>query len=337
MTATIDETQHDTTRRSPSMRRYLAPTLIGLGAFLLVAAVLVRFYAYPKLAVAPIDLDSTTLLEASDATIFDTNPKVLKEIETDLSVVANTRGDVKASEEIGDGTLVWVSTTTVTSADGIDRSKSTERSTHDEVTGEAVDCCEDDNWVEVSFDTTPGEAPEVRRVPAERKGLIFKFPFDTEKKTYQMWDGDLGAATDATFEAEEDLDGVTVYKFVQEIPETKIGTRTVPASVFGLTGDAVEADSMYSVTRTMWVEPVTGAILDRSEAQRATYQYDGNTLTATAADVHFTDAQVQKNVDDVRSKATLLGLAHGALPIGAAVLGLLALAAGVLLQRRQTV
>lgn len=334
MTATIDETQHDTTRRSPSMRRYLAPTLIGLGAFLLVAAVLVRFYAYPKLAVAPIDLNSTTRLEATDATIFDTD--TLKEIETDLSVVANTRGDVKASEKIGDGTLVWVSTTTVTSADGIDRSKSTERSTHDEVTGEAVDCCKDDNWVAVKVDTAPGEQ-ELRRVPTERQGLIFKFPFDTEQKTYQMWDGDLGAATDATFEGEEDLDGVTVYKFVQEIPETKIGTRDLPASVLGLTGDAVEADSMYSVTRTMWVEPTTGAILDRSESQRSTYEYEGHTLTATAADVHFTDAQVQKNVDDVRFKATLLGLAHGALPIGAAVLGLLALAAGVLLQRRQTV
>jgi hypothetical protein len=317
------------------MRRNLAPVLIGLGAFLLVAGVLVRFYAYPRLAVAPVDIDSTTRLEAKGATIFNSDPKVLAEMETDLNVVSVTRGNVGATEEAEDGTLVWAQTTRVTSADGVDRSLSTEQAAHDEVTGAAVDAAEDVNWVETPFDTTPGEEPEIRRVPVERTGQIFKFPFGTEKKTYQYWDGDIEQAPDATFEGEEEIDGLTVYKFVQSIPATKIGTRDVPASVFGLKGDAVEADSVYAVERTMWVEPQTGAIIDRSEKQLSTVEYDGHEIRATDATFQYTDEQVTSNVDKASSKAMLLSLASGAGWIALAVLGLLVIVGGVLAHLRR--
>ncbi len=62
------------------MRRLLGPILIGLGMFLVAAAALIRFYAYPTLAVAPIDQNSVTLLSAEDATIFDSNPEVLDNV-----------------------------------------------------------------------------------------------------------------------------------------------------------------------------------------------------------------------------------------------------------------
>lgn len=338
MTTTVSAAQtHTPTRREPQMRRYLAPALVGLGAFLLVAAALVRFYAFPTLAVAPIDLDSETNLEAQDATIFNTDPKVLKEMQTDLSVVSLTRGNVEASEKLsdkeGEDLRVWSNVTVVTSADGVERSKSTEQTAHDADSAEAV--ASGENWIEVAFDSVPGEKPEIRQVPTEPTGLVFKFPFGTEQKTYAFWDGTLERATDATFEGQEEIDGLKVYKFVQEIPQTKVGSRDVPASVFGLEGEAVTADSMYSMTRTMWVEPRTGAIIDRVEDQLETYEYDGNTLTATDAEVRYTAEQVQENVDDIGAQSRALGLLAVPVPLGAAVLGLLAIAGGVLLQRRR--
>ena len=72
------------------MRRIAGPLLFGLGAFLLVAGLLLRFYAYPKLATAPIDQNSVTRLEATGATLFDSS--TLKEIQTDLSIQSRTVG-----------------------------------------------------------------------------------------------------------------------------------------------------------------------------------------------------------------------------------------------------
>ena len=41
-------------------------------------------------------------------------------------------------------------------------------------------------------------------------------------------------ATTATYEGEEELQGLTVYKFVQVIEPTVIDTLEVPGSVFGV-------------------------------------------------------------------------------------------------------
>lgn len=46
------------------MRRIVVPVLVGVGCFLIVAALMVRFYAYPKLAVAPVNQNSVTKLQA---------------------------------------------------------------------------------------------------------------------------------------------------------------------------------------------------------------------------------------------------------------------------------
>ena len=75
------------------MRRLLGPILVGIGAFLVVTGVLARFYAYPALAVAPMDQNSVTELEAKGATILDLS--TLKEVTTDMAVVNRTVGDVE--------------------------------------------------------------------------------------------------------------------------------------------------------------------------------------------------------------------------------------------------
>ncbi len=47
------------------------------------------------------------------------------------------------------------------------------------------------------------------------EGLYFKFPFQTEQKTYQFWDGSLGEAPDIEFQDAETIEGLEVYRFEQ--------------------------------------------------------------------------------------------------------------------------
>jgi hypothetical protein len=307
------------------VRRVLGPLLAGLGAFLLVAGLLLKFYAYPRVAVAPLDQNSITKLEATGAEIFDTT--TLKPLTTDLAVQSRTVGDVKASEARGDDVRVWVGTTSIRSSDGTVRSRSTERTAFDATSAEAVTCCG------VFEESTQGD-----RQAAKRKGLVFKFPFATEKRSYEVWDGTLDDTFEAKFVKETSLKGLPVYEFKGEIPRTKVGDRDVPASVVGETGTGnVTADSYYTAEKTYFVEPKTGAIIDQQVSQDSTLAVDGeDRVTVTKADLKYTQATVDANVKDFKTKASQLTLVSSTLPIVTIVLGLLLLIAGVVLGRRQS-
>ena len=305
------------------MRRLLGPILIGLGVFLVAAAALIRFYAYPTLAVAPIDQNSVTQLSAEDAVIFDSNPEVLDNVTVDLAIRSRTVGDVDGSNKAPDGVLCWVNTTLVTSSDGVQRSASVERMGHDEVTGEFADGC--DSFTE----TTEGE-----RVPVEAEGLIYKFPFGTEKKDYDFWDGDVGEALPAEYDGTDSIEGMSVYRFVQTIPETNVGTLEVPGSLLGSDEPSVEADQLYQNTRTFYVEPATGAVVNRIDDQLSQLSYDGQTVTLNDSTVHYTDEQVTDLVDEVSLKAMLLNGARLLYPLLLLGLGTLCIVGGLLLGRR---
>lgn len=305
------------------MRRFLGPVLFGLGAFLLVAGLLLKFYAYPRVAVAPIDQDSVTKLQATGAEIFDAT--TLKPLTTDLSVQSRTVGDVKASEDRGDNVRVWVNTTSIRSDDGTVRSRGTERTAFDATTAKAVNCCG-------NFD----EATQGDREPVKRSGLVFKWPFNTEKKDYKVWDSTLGDTVTAKFVKESSVKGLDTYQFRIEVPRTQVGTREVPASVLGEDGsDNVEAESMYESTKVYEIEPLTGAIVTQSLDSNNTLALDGeDRITTTKATLEYTPATVDKNVDDFKSKAGLLKLVGTTGPIITIVLGLILLGLGFFLGRR---
>ncbi|MBJ7355934.1 DUF3068 domain-containing protein [Nocardioides sp.] len=305
------------------MRRLLGPILVGIGAFLIVTGVLARFYAYPALAVAPIDQNSVTKLEAKDATILDLS--TLKEVTTDMSVVNRTVGDVEASEEAGDGTLVWAGTTSYRDEIGNIRSRSAERYAHDAHTGEAINCCG------AFEETTDGEREEVKR-----SGQISKYPFGTEKKDYKFWDATLGQAVTTKFVKESEIEGLKVYEFKYEVPTTTVGTREVPPSLVGETGtDALEVEIQYSTITQHWVEPTTGVVIDRVSETANTLALDGETLITTSGGTfQYTDEQVKENVDEYKGKASSLQAVQTTVPLVGIVLGLLVLLGGILLSRR---
>lgn len=310
------------------MRGKLGPVLSGLGGFLLVAGILLNVYAYPRLAVAPIDQNSVTTLFGPDGTVFDIGE--LEEIQSDLTTTAQTVGDIEASEEAeeetGDRIRIWVNSTSTKSADGTVRARSVERVAHDAHTGEAVNCCG------AYSESTQGNPEEV-----EFAGQVFKFPFQTEKKTYQWWDTTLQRAYPAEFVEEDEIDGLKVYKFRQEIEPTKWTEMEVPASVVGEPGDgAVTADRTYGNTRTFWVEPETGVVIDREEQQYAALQIDGeDRTTLTDVTTSFTDESVDANVDEYSDTASQLKMVRFTLPLVLGIGGLVLVLLGLLLTLRK--
>ena len=307
------------------MRRLIGPTLVGLGVFLIVAAGLARFYAYPALAEVPSGYDGTTELEASGAQIFNSDPAVLASETHDLVITSKT--SEVADADAPDGGAVWTNRTTVKRADGTTFQQSREQFAFD-ANGVGVEC-ECATWVEET-----NEDDKVVQVPRDAEGQVYKFPFNTEQKSYDLWDGSLGEATEATFEGEETIQGLRVYKFVQVIDPTVIETRDVPGSVFGSDEASVEAEMVYAMTRTFYVEPVTGSPVHRIEERVQELVYDGVRVPAFVGTVHYTDAQVDKNIDDVSSKATLLGGLRMLFPLILLVLGAVLLGVGLVIHRR---
>lgn len=322
MASTMIDAPRSADHHTPGGRQVLGLVLAGLGAFLVVVAALVRFYVAPTLAVAPIDQNSETSLEAKDAILFDTT--TLAPITTDLSVVARTVGDVKASEKAPGDTLVWVSTTTIKSADGVIRSQSVKRAAFDESTAEAVNCC--DNFMETE---------EGVRETVERSGLMFKFPFNTEKKSYQVWDDKLGEPVTTTYKGTAKVQGHTTYVFENDVPGTVVGTQEIPGSVLELDDAAVTADSYYQNHNTYYVEPITGAIVNQVTETKSWFAYEGRELVATDATIAYTEQEIKETYDMLGNQPTLLSLAQGFLPWVVGILGLLLIAYGSALTRRQ--
>lgn len=304
--------------------RKLSIVLLALGAFLIVVAPMARFYAYPRLAVAPVNQNSVTTLVGPDATIFDI--AALEEIQTDLVTTVRTVGDAKASEKAGDNTVVWVSTSSTKSSDGVRRSGSVDRVAFDATTAEAVNCCGE------FYSVTEGE-----ETPVKHDGLLVKFPFDTQKKSYDFWDSTLAEALPIAYVGTEKVQGLETYKFTHTIEPTQTGELEAPLSLLGLDGDdTVTAQRMYSNVRTLWVEPHSGVIIKRTEAQDNTLDYDGEPRITTTKVVTGYDAKtVSANVDEYGAQGRQLHLLRSTVPLFSLIFGSLLLAAGLVLAGRR--
>lgn len=309
------------------MRGKLGPILSGVGGFLLVLGILLNVYAYPRLATAPIDQDSISILNGPNATVFDTDPAVLAEISTELTTTAKTVGEVELSEKAGDNVRIWTNATSTKSADGKVRARSIERVAFDGFTGAAVES--DEAWSEM--DQGDQEAVEF-------EGQIFKFPFQTEKKTYQWWDSTLRRAFPAEYQRDEKVGDLDTYVFVQKIEPTVWKTENVTLGIVGEEGDEpYVADRTYSNERTFWVEPETGVVIKREEKQGATLRYEGeDRVTVTDVVTSFDEKTVQQNIDDYSTKASLLKMVRSTLPLVLGGVGVVVVLIGLLLTRRRS-
>jgi hypothetical protein len=120
------------------VRQFVGLVLTGLGVFLLVSGALIRFYAAPRLVMAPTDIYQITTLQAENATYFDA---ASVKVRTGVTITATStvRGDVKAGR--GD-IAVWDSLTMVQDlANGRTVDIRPQRVAFDRRTAELTDCC----------------------------------------------------------------------------------------------------------------------------------------------------------------------------------------------------
>src|SRR5690606_148270 len=137
--------------REAAVRRIIGVSLIGLGAFLVAAGVLVRFYAAPVLIGAPVDIYQVTRLRAEGASYLDASSLTVRSGAT-VVATSTVRGDVKASD--GD-TAVWDNGTVLQDmATGTTIEVQNARYAFDRRTARLKNCCgaavQDDTGVRMS-------------------------------------------------------------------------------------------------------------------------------------------------------------------------------------------
>lgn len=288
------------------MRRTFAYVLTGLAVFLIAMAPLLRWVVVPRLLVTPLDQFAESFAPGV-GTVFD--PATLTE-KDGVSMVAHRtlRGDVAASTRSHG---VWDESVVLSDSDGNLINATTDRVAWDRKTAMAINCCNEN----------------VDGIPTKHEGLSYKFPFNSEKKSYLFFDTTAKKATPMDYKGEEKLQGLTVYRYQQRVDPTQIGTLEVPGNLVGSTAPSVTAPRYYDNTRTVWVEPLSGVIVKGSEDQHQVVRDSAGAdrITLIKVTLTFNEAtqkQQAKLAKDARSQVKLVGTW---LPLIALVLGLVLL------------
>ncbi|WP_116948527.1 DUF3068 domain-containing protein [Jiangella endophytica] len=314
------------------MRRSIGLVLVGLGVLMLVLAPMSRWYAYPRLAVVSNDV-AERVSTGSDVTVLDLGAVVRQEPEVErVTDVRSVRRIIPDRGDSTDDTAVW--DTSVTNFDGLGAGATPEenvlsyfeeRVAFDRHTGDSVDGHD-------QYYTPTGERAD--RVEVDHEGYYFKLPFGTEERSYPFWDSTIQEARPMQFQNETTLEGLSVYVFQQVIEPTPVSALEIPGALFGQAGSIV-ADRIYSNTRTIWVEPHTGAIIKGQEEQDSYLDFEGTRgPTIVQGTLTYTDDQVTANIDEFSSSADRLELVRDTVPIAAAAGGLVFVVLGLLLARR---
>ncbi len=336
--------------------RIAACGIMGLGAALLIAALLLSTYTQGKIAKVPLNLD-TTLISDGSGTAFD--PASLNEqkfvIDRDVPLALQEQISVEAPSNADVVTLQVGSTLRRT-----DKQKDNglllalvDTVTVNRQTAEAV-----------SSESNPGGAVQKPRaidddepptnIALPHSGLTYRFPFDTEKRTYPVFDPIAQKEFDANYDGEEDVNGLTTYRFSQNVGYDADGKLVEPvkysslldddadsevtatASMWGIPGEPDESITMtryYAAQRTFWVDPVSGTIVKKDEHGYHYYAREPLKPEVTFVDfkVAYNEDTVEAQVATARDERDRLGLWGRILPISFVAIGLVSLVGGALL------
>lgn len=232
--------------------RVVGLAVIGLGGLAVAGSVTAR--SWVPLTPADLRPDESSELSASGEQVSYLDPVPLAQVTSDdVTVSVRIQGDEDAGDA-DDDTAVWQYVSETDDANGTLIATSTTVVCLDRRTAEAENC---------SVGSVDGEATDLQ-------GLTVRFPADTQRRAYDLWDTTARDAFPARFAGAESLDGLQVYRFEQEVPEQVIRSIPVPGALVGSSEDEVPADVVHSSTRTVLVEPVSGVIVSDEELPHTT-------------------------------------------------------------------
>ncbi|MEU9510309.1 DUF3068 domain-containing protein [Micromonospora sp. NPDC048170] len=311
--------------------RAIGAVLFGSGVLLLALAAGLVFVVKPAMAKLPYDLEaSTSVAEAKGATFLQiTNGSIAinrADLRSTVRVSPDAKTTGKLSGDLDGKAVVWQVGQTVERTDSKELVSAYGAALAlDRVAGSAL------NWNDQYLDDTG------TREKVQFSGQMYKFPFGAEKKTHQIFDRDLRDVRPAEFKGTEDIKGIESYRYEQVITDEQLNLAEdrVKLLLGALAPGATTGKVVYSNTRTVWIDPVTGSFLNVREVQRKTLVPDiGAPATLLDADFSYTEETVAasvKRANDSRQGLTLLGVYA---PIGLVLLGLVLAAAGLLVARR---
>jgi Porin PorA len=338
------------------MLRIAACGILGLGAALLIAALLLTTYTAGKIKKIPLNID-TTLISNGTGTALDPASLSAQKFVIDKNVPLVSQQQVSVETPSNADVVTLQVGTTV---------RRTDKQQDNGLMLALVDSVTINRRtaMAVSDDSHPGGAVQKPRTIEDNKpptnialpheGLAYRFPFSTEKKTYPFFDPIAQKAFDANYEGEEDVNGLTTYKFQQNVgydadgklvdplkyaslyDSDEDGVVTARASLWGLPGDPDEPITMtrfYAAQRTFWVDPVSGTIVKSQERANHYYARDGLKPEYALVDytVTSTEETVEAQVSAARDERDRVALWSRILPITFTGAGLVALIAGALL------
>lgn len=322
-------------------KRLVGAALFGTGLFMLVVAVALAFLVTPLISKMPFDLDPpVTTLDAPNATFVQAKmvggAATVGVEKATLRATTGIQPDVGAAAELPDSivdkTAVWnvfQDVKRVDTGELINASES--RIALDRKSGEAV------NWSGQCY--TDEENEPCRGGNVSYSGQLYAFPFGTEKKTYQYYDSTLHTALPINFDGTETVNGLSTYRFKQVVPEQQA---TMNADLMGtllaiFAPGSTSGTVRYRASRTLWVEPVTGSIVDYEDEQHRVLVSDTGVQTPLLDAVfRYTPQTRQTVVDEAGGGRSTLLLLGRWIPIALTVLGLILLLLGVRLAQRST-
>lgn len=149
-------------------------------------------------------------------------------------------------------------------------------------------------------------------------GLINKWPFLSEKKDYTSYDTTTREANDAAYSGTSELNGHEAYVYDVKVDNA-------PSDV------AKGVPGFYTDDKQIFIDPMTGAILDQREHQVHTDKKDNVVLDLHLA---FTKGQVGRLVDEADANGKQLKLIRSGLPLIGYVVGIPLLLIGLFLTVR---
>lgn len=338
------------------MLRIAATASIGLGAALLAASLLLWTYTTSKISKIPLSIDTTLMSNGTGSTldgaslsgehvVINHNVPLMSQQQVSVESPANADlvtlqvgTSVRRTDKQKDTGLLLAIVDTVT----LNRKTATA----------------------VSDETHPGGSVQKPRIINEMNpatnialphdGLSYRFPFHTEKKTYPYFDPIAQKAYEANYSGQEDINGLTTYRFTQNIgydakgklvnpvaypslyaneEDTKL---TVAPSIVDLPGEPGEKITLtryYAAQRTFWVDPVSGTIVKQTEHANHYFARDAVKPEIALVDyrVASTEQTVESQVNSARNERDRLALWSRVLPISFAASGLVALIGGAAL------
>jgi Porin PorA len=302
------------------MRRQVVIVLTGLGAFLIVMAVVLPTWIVGQVVKFPLNEFESATLTASNASYFSAT-SLTEKTGVNLEATYTIKGDGAAGTS---SIAVWNEYSYVydlTNRQPVQQM--TRRFAFDRRTAQLVDCC--------------GANVNGNSAVVQRGYVGYVFPIGAKQQTYQVFDTTLNKPVPFRYDGTSSVRGIRAYKFTEDVAPVQVTTQTVPGSLVGMRAASVTLPQYYEIHLVYYVDPDTRALLNVEEHQTVTLR-DRSTgdqaLLLFDADLKATPAAITTVVSLDKSGRDKLALLETILPLVLGLAGAVTLVTGIVLARR---